>query len=141
MSKQGTEAEVVETPEMKDKELQEAVASQAAKDKVVEEEVLDESILGLPEDQQLLIYARERHNYALAYHTMKSQIVPVRATININEASGNTKVAKEYQDIEQNIDVKMKHILRAVKLIDKQFPQARAKMVEMIKRGQNGRNQ
>lgn len=100
------------------------------------EEDLSDVDIGLDDEAQLFIVAQTRFGYAVSYQRLAIQGKNIRASVTANESVGNPKGAEEYKTKLQAVELELKHLLRSIKQIDKDYPKAKARMQKMVE----GRN-
>lgn len=103
-----------------------------AVEEVKEVENLDDVDIGLPDSDIINIVANERFQVASAHQLLKVRLSTVQASVVANNSVGNTKEAEKFKTQEQEISIQMKHCLRGIKTIDREYPKAKARMLEMI---------
>lgn len=101
--------------------------------KDVKEDLSDVDV-GLGEQAELFLAVQQRFQYALNYHRLASQAQNVRLSISANEVAGNTKGIAEFKSRLESLEPEIKHSLRSIKAIDKQFPKAKKLMQEMVEK-------
>ena len=103
----------------------------------VEEDLSDECMV-LPESRATLNAAQDRLNRANQYQGLKTQFDALVVTVEYNEKHGGKAIENKiatYRDLLGDLEREMKHQIRAVKLIDKRYPRAKDKMLELIGKG------
>lgn len=91
----------------------------------VEEEDLSDGCMALPEDTQKSLAAAERQQRIMTYFGLKNNAEALKATINWTEkhlGSAGKEKCKSYLENLEKIEDEMRHQIRAVKLLDKKFP-------------------
>ncbi len=101
--------------------------------KVEEVEDLGDVDLGLSPASILNIVANERGNVVVAAQQLSIRIQTARLSARANEAVGAKEYSDKYKKQADDMEVDYKHCLRGIKNLDKQFPEAKARMQELMK--------
>ncbi len=89
---------------------------------------------GLGEKAELFLATQQRFQHAVAYQRLAIQSQNVRLSISANEAAGNSRGTEEFKKRLETMELDLKHQLRSIKSIDKQFPEAKKMMLEMVEK-------
>ena len=116
--------------EVTQEKMGEELAEQAELEELNEFEA--EFIKEIPEKMKIAHAGLQRFDYLNAYHKMSIQRSIIRASLVANKSMGNTKEAGEWENKLGMIEKDITHILRAVKVIDKSYPKAKAEMERII---------
>jgi len=95
--------------------------------------IIDDKELGIGEDYKNKIAAIERMKVVDAIYTMKIRLDANRASMRANQTIGSLQIAKQFEDIVATVKMRLDHANLALKQIDKDFPGAKAKMVELYR--------
>jgi len=110
-------------------DLENEVEKQAQADAEVED--LSNVDFVIPEKTTIDIYARERLGGATSYRILSIRLSTVKASIKANESVGNTSAVEQYKKQMGDLERDIKHCLRGIKVIDKECPQAKERMMEL----------
>ncbi len=110
-------------------ELEQKVKQQAVAEAEVED--LSDVDPGLSPSAVIEIYAKERLQGAVVYQTLAVRLSTIKASIRANEAVGNPQAVEHFKAQEAEVERNMKHCLRGIKVMDKQCPEAKARMQDI----------
>ena len=96
-------------------------------------EAIDDIELGIGEDYRNTIVAIERMKIVDAIYTMKVRLDANRASMRANQLIGSLQIAKQFEDIVATVKMRLDHANLAMRQIDKDFPEAKAKMIELYR--------
>jgi len=96
-------------------------------------EKIDDTELGIGNDYRNKIVAIERMKVVDAIYTMKVRLNANRASMRANQTIGSLQIAKQFEDIVAAVKMRLDHANLAMKQIDKDFPGAKAKMIELYR--------
>lgn len=99
-----------------------------------EPEDLSKVETGLGYDTILDIMATERLDMAIAYQKLQSRANLLRASVQANKSVGNEKAASGFENELDDVAIKSAHCLRGIKAIDKEFPDAKDRMQQILER-------
>lgn len=86
--------------------------------------------LGINPEQALAIVAQERWQMATSALRLQERLRAMSATVAVNKAAASPDL-KQWEEKERQLGADLKHVMRAIRLIDKQYPRALAKMQEL----------
>ena len=101
---------------------------------LLEPENLDDVAVGLPDRALNQIAAQQRLNCATEYQKLSIQAANLRVSVEANKSVGNEKAVSQFKALLEVAEVNAKHLLRSIKTIDKQYPDAKALQQEAVER-------
>lgn len=122
---------VAET-EKKDNHTGELEEIEAAVKELEDVENLDDVDLGLSDSYILQLVASQRFQLARNYQANALALQHLRASIAANKSVGNEKAVKEFEGRIEKLEPEVKHILRSIKNIDREYPGAKKEMAEQV---------
>lgn len=88
--------------------------------------------VSLPTQGALMVMARERYNYVVSYQSLAVRASALESTVSINNKMQNKKAADQYQETLTAVKNDMNFMLRAIRNIDKDYPEAKAEMLKGV---------
>jgi len=101
--------------------------------KGIKEEVITNEELGVSGDYRTKLAAIERMKVVDAIGLMEMRLQHNRISMRANQTVGNLPVAKEFEGIVTTVKMRLDHAKTALKSIDKEYPEAKAKMIELYR--------
>ena len=116
--------------------MEDKTADKAAEELASAEAEMDELNnveIGLESDAIVSMAAKKRFEYAQAYQMLQIDHRAAEASASINERMKNTQARDNFYQRANTMATEMKHCLKAILMIDKQYPEAKAVMLAMVK--------
>ena len=98
-----------------------------------EKEVITNEELGVNGDYRTKMAAMERMKVVDAIALMELRLEHNRISMRANTTVGSLQVAKEFEGIVTTVKMRLDHAKIALKSIDKEYPEAKAKMIELYR--------
>jgi len=99
-----------------------------------EEGSLEDVDMSFPDNQCLSIAINERLQHVIAYQRIILRLDAAKASVAANKGVGNKQGEDKFQKEVDELTSSGAHCKRNVKLIDKRFPEAKRKMLEIAER-------
>jgi hypothetical protein len=103
-----------------------------AVEKLAEVEDLSDVDVGLDKLALSGIASQERMTLAIAWQRLTIQASNLRMSATANESVGNTQARDKFQKQLQDVETNLKHVLRSIKNIDREYPMAKELMQQQV---------
>jgi len=100
----------------------------------VDPEDLGDVDIGLDGTYVLTLVASQRFQLARNYQANALALQHLRLSVTANKAVGNERSTRDYEKRIEDLEPEVKHILRSIKAIDKEYPKAKAEMQKQVEK-------